>query len=81
MRLLNRKRCVFCWMHTDLNWLHLPLCPICRDQLYDFVWVSGVQVALFLTGGINGLFFLMEEVLLFTALVLIKHRIKPPWET
>jgi len=66
-------------MDTDLQWLRLPLCSICRDQLYDFAWVSGVQVALFLIGGIDGLFFVIDEILLFAVLVLIKHRINPPW--
>lgn len=68
-------------MDTELQWLRLPLCSICRDQLYDFTWVSAVQVALFLFGGIDGLFFVIEEILLFAVLVLIKHRVKPPWET
>lgn len=81
MKNLLKKRCIFCWMDTELQWLRLPLCSICRDQVYDFAWVSAVQVALFLFGGIDGLFFVIEEILLFAVLVLIKHRVKPPWET
>ena len=68
-------------MDTNLHWLRMPLCNICRDQVYDFIWVSAVQIALFLAGGIDGLFFVIEEILLFAVLVLVKHRVKPPWET
>lgn len=73
-------RCLFCWMPTTFRWLHIPLCNICRDQSYDFVWVTAVQIVLFLAGGIDGYFFVIEEVLLFSVLVLIKHRVKPPWD-
>ena len=36
-------RCWFCFMQTSLRWLGIPLCTICRDQLWDFIWVSAVQ--------------------------------------
>jgi hypothetical protein len=34
-------RCVFCRMHTADRFLRLPMCPICRDQSYDVLLVSG----------------------------------------
>jgi hypothetical protein len=58
----------------------VPVCPICRDQLYDFVWVSGIQTFFWLVGAINGLFFVIDEILLFIALVLVKHRLPAPWD-
>ncbi len=73
-------RCLFCWMPTSFRWLRMPLCFICRDQLYDFVWVTIVQTILWMAGGIDGYFFVIEEVLLFAVLVLIKHRVKLPWD-
>jgi hypothetical protein len=73
-------RCVFCRMRTDFSYLGLPLCGICRDQVYDFLWASGVQAMVALVGGLSGFFFVMEEVLLFVVLVLVRHRLKPPWE-
>lgn len=76
----NSVRCPFCWMPTRFRWLGIPLCNICRDQLYDFMWVTVVQIVLWLAGVIDGYLFVMEEVLLFSVLVLIKHRIKPPWD-
>ena len=72
--------CLFCRMETSFRLLLVPLCAICRDQVYDFAWVSLVQIAIFLLGGINGFMFVVEEILLFTVLVIVKHRIPPPWE-
>ena len=73
-------RCLFCRMATELRFVRLPVCPICRDPLYDFGWASGVQAIVTLAFGLGGVFFLVEEVLLFAALVFVKHRIPPPWE-
>lgn len=47
----------------------------CRDQLQDFLWVTGIQTVVWLASGISGLFFLLDETLLFVALVTIKHRL------
>ena len=74
------SKCLFCRMPTTHHFLALPVCAICRDQLYDFVWASGVQAALVFAGLLGGLTFFLEEVLLFTVLVFVKHRIPPPWE-
>ncbi len=60
-------------MRTTLRWFGLPVCPICRDQLQDFLWVTAIQTIVWLAGGISGLFFLIDETLLFIALVIIKH--------
>ncbi len=76
----NRVRCWFCFMQTPLRWLGIPVCPICRDQLYDFFWVSIVQTIVWLLGGIDGLFFVIDEILLFLVLVVVKHRLPAPWE-
>ncbi len=73
-------KCVFCRMPTVHRWLGLALCRICRDQVYDFAWASGVQIVVVLVGGMSGLFFVLDEILLFTVLVLVKHRIPPPWD-
>jgi hypothetical protein len=73
------RRCWFCWMQTTLRWLRIPVCPICRDQLYDFFWVSAVQSVVWLLGGIDGWFFVIDEVLLFIVLVFVKHRVPTPW--
>ena len=54
-----------------------PLCAICWEQLNDFIWVSFVQVALLAFGAVDGLFFVIEEVLLFFVLIVIKHRVRP----
>ena len=70
-------KCVFCRMATGRRVLRAPLCAICWEQLNDFVWVSFVQVALLAIGAINGLFFVIEEVLLFFVLIVIKHRVRP----
>ena len=74
------SRCLFCRMITSFRLLRVPLCTICRDQVYDFAWVTLVQLAVFLSGGISGYMFVVEEVLLFIVLVIVKHRIPPPWE-
>ena len=67
-------RCPFCRMHTGVRLFRIPVCPICRDQVQDFVWVSAVQGSLMLAGVISGIQFVVEEVLLFGVLVLVKHR-------
>jgi hypothetical protein len=67
-------------MPTPHRFLRLPLCAICRDQLYDFLWASGVQGGLVLAGLLGGLTFVLEEVLLFAVLVVVKHRLPPPWQ-
>ena len=77
---LSTSKCVFCRMPTDLRFLKLPMCPICRDQSYDFLWASAVQGIVAVLGGLSAYYFVMEEVLLFTVLVLVKHRVAPPWE-
>jgi|GEM_PF-3693676 len=68
-------RCLFCRMRTGERLFRIPVCPICRDQVQDFVWVSLIQTALLLAGFISGLQFAIEEVLLFGILVLVKHRL------
>lgn len=73
------RRCPFCRMRTELRFAGLSVCPICRDQLYDFFWASVVQAVVTVAFGLGGLFFVVEEVLLFAALVFVKHRIPPPW--
>lgn len=72
--------CAFCRMPTTLRFAGLPMCPICRDQAFDFLWASGVQAALVAVGLLGGLTFLAEEVALFVVLVLVKHRLPPRWE-
>ncbi len=68
-------RCLFCRMHTGVRLFRIPVCHICRDQVQDFVWVSGIQVALIAVGFISGVQFAIEEVLLFGVLVIVKHRL------
>ena len=68
-------RCLFCRMHTGVRLFRVPVCHICRDQLQDFVWASGVQGALAAVGLLGGVQVLAEEVLLFGVLVLVKHRL------
>ncbi len=67
-------------MRSTVRWMGVPICPICRDQLYDFVWVSVVQTIVWLLGGIDGWFFVIDEILLFLVLVVVKHRLPAPWE-
>jgi hypothetical protein len=62
-------------MATGVRLFRMPVCPICRDQVQDFVWVSGIQGALVAGGIISGLQFAVEEVLLFVVLVVVKHRL------
>lgn len=68
-------RCPFCGMRTGVKLFRIPLCPICRDQVQDFAWVSVIQGALVAVGFIGGLQFAVEEILLFGVLVLVKHRL------
>lgn len=68
-------RCWFCRMETRVRLFRIPVCPICRDQLQDFIWVSAVLGSLVAAGVINGLQFAIEEALVFTVLVLVKHRL------
>jgi hypothetical protein len=67
-------------MPTAERFLRLPMCPICRDQSYDFLLASGVQVLMAPVVGISGTQFTVQELLLFFALIFLKHRIAPPWE-
>ena len=68
-------RCLFCRMRTGVRLFRMPVCAICRDQVQDFVWVSVVLLAFVPTGFISGTQFVVEELLLFGVLVLVKHRI------
>jgi len=68
-------RCRFCRMSTGIRLFGIPVCPICQDQLQDFVWVSLIQGVCALIGWVNGIQFLVEEVALFGVLVLVKHRL------
>ncbi|MFQ6005535.1 MAG: hypothetical protein ACE5OQ_08520 [Woeseia sp.] len=77
---IDRPRCWLCFMRSAPRWMGIPICAICRDQLYDFAWVSVVQAIVWLLGGIDGWFFVIDEVLLFLVLVVVKHRIPSPWE-
>lgn len=72
-------RCLFCRMRCRTRFLRVSMCAICRDQAYDFLWVSGVQGVLAAVGLLSGVLFVVEELLLFAVLVLVKHRIQPPW--
>jgi len=67
--------CLFCRMHTGVRLFRVPVCHICRDQLQDFVWASGIQGALVAVGLLGGMQFLVEELFLFGVLVVIKHRL------
>jgi len=75
----DSSKCLFCRMSTTIKLLAVPLCSICRDQIYDFFWVTLVQLSMWAVGAINGYMFVAEEVLLFIVLVIVKHRIPPPW--
>ena len=68
-------RCLFCHMQTGVKLFQIPVCPICRDQLQDFILVSGLLGALVAAGFISGLQFAVEELLIFGVLVLVKHRV------
>ena len=76
----KQHRCVFCRMSTTLRFLRLNVCEICRDQVYDFLWVSAVQALVSVVFALGILFFLVEEVLLFGVLIFVKHRFPPPWQ-
>ncbi len=76
----SMSKCPFCRMETEAVFLRIAVCHICRDQLYDFLWASGVQAAVALAFQLGGIVFLVEEILLFAVLVLVKHRVTPPWE-
>lgn len=71
----GRWRCLFCRMSTRVRLFGIPVCHICRDQVQDFVWASGIQTLLVMVGLIGGFQFAVEEVLLFGVLVLVKHRL------
>ena len=68
-------RCLFCRMDTGVRLFGIPVCGICHDQIQDFVWVSIVLLALVPTGFISGTQFIVEELLVFSVLVLVKHRV------
>ena len=68
-------RCLFCRMHTGVRLFGVPVCDICHDQMQDFAWVSAVLLALVPTGFISGTQFLVEELLVFVVLVIVKHRL------
>ena len=68
-------RCLFCHMRTGVRLFRISVCAICRDQVQDFVWVSVVLLALVPTGFISGVQFVVEALLLFGVLVLVKHRL------
>ena len=71
---LQPWRCLFCRMRTRVKLFAIPVCSICRDQVQDFVLVTGVLGVLVTAGFISGLQFAVEEVLIFGVLVLVKHR-------
>ncbi len=76
----SRHKCLFCRMNTTIRFLRLDVCAICRDQLYDFLWVSGVQAFVAVAFDLGGLVFLVQEILLFLVLIIVKHRLPPPWQ-
>ncbi len=76
----GHAKCPFCRMPSMGRFLRIPVCAIGRDQLYDFVGASAVQAAVALAFRLGGFVFLVEEVLLFFVLVLVKHRVTPPWQ-
>lgn len=68
-------RCLFCRMRTGIRLFGVPVCSICHDQLQDFALVSAVLLTLVPTGFISGTQFLVEELLVFVVLVVVKHRL------
>ena len=76
----SRHKCLFCRMNTTLRYMRLNVCEICRDQLYDFLWVSGVQALVTVAFDLGGIVFLVQEILLFLVLIIVKHRLPPPWQ-
>jgi hypothetical protein len=67
-------------MRTGTKLFGISLCEICQDQTQDFVWVSLVLLMLVPTGFITGTQFVVEEVLLFVVLVVVKHRLPAVFE-
>jgi hypothetical protein len=53
------------------------MCPICKDQVQDFLWVSAVQSSIVAFGGMSRLFFVVDEILLFAVLIFAKHKVNP----
>ena len=76
----GKFRCWFCRMPDPHRLLRVPVCGICRDQLYDFFWVTVVQTVVWLFGGMDGLFFVINECLLFFVLIFVKHWVPAPWD-
>ena len=76
----SRHKCLFCRMNTTLRYMRLNVCEICRDQLYDFLWVSGVQALVTVAFDLGGIVFLVQEILLFLVLIIVKHRFPPHWQ-
>ncbi len=76
----SRHKCLFCRMNTTLRYMRLNVCEICRDQVYDFLWVSGVQALVTVAFDLGGIVFLVQEILLFLVLIVVKHRLPPPWQ-
>lgn len=76
----GQHKCLFCRMTTTLRFLRLNVCEICRDQLYDFLWVSVVQAVVVVVFALGPMFFVVEEVLLFGVLIFVKHRFPPAWQ-
>jgi hypothetical protein len=62
-------------MPTGVRLFRIPVCAICRDQVQDFVWVSVLQGSLVVAGFLTSFQFLIEELLLFGVLVVVKHRL------
>lgn len=73
-------RCLFCRMQTSTRLFRIAVCSICQDQVQDFLWVSALQGTLVAIGFISGLQFIVEEVLLFGVLVVVKHRLPGVFE-
>ena len=67
-------------MSTGVRLFGIPVEPIFQDQLQDFVCVSFIQGFVALLGWVNGVQFLIEEVVLFGVLVLVKHRLPSVFE-
>ena len=50
-----------------------------QDQFYDFLWASLVQAVVTVIFQLGGAVFVVQEILLFVVLVIVKHRLPPPW--
>ena len=48
--------------------------------MWDRIWADCIQIVIVLAAGLSGFCFLLEETLLFGALVIVKHRITAPWK-